>query len=122
MKEKVLKLIAEGKSIKEVSLILGIAYATAYYHSSEKEKRKTFERNSKNRKAVRERLKIKFGGRCSICGYSKCIAALEFHHSDSNKEGNVMRMVCDSWSKGYVEALKCQLVCANCHKEIHNSH
>lgn len=48
------------------------------------------------------------------------IDALEFHHKDpSIKEfklgsGNTM-----SW-KGYKsEALKCMLVCSNCHKEIH---
>ena len=22
------------------------------------------------------------GGRCQICGYSRCVEALEFHHSD----------------------------------------
>ena len=61
------------------------------------------------------------GGKCSRCGYNKCIDALEFHHEDpSIKEfklgsGNTM-----SWKEYKAEALKCILVCSNCHKEIHN--
>lgn len=60
------------------------------------------------------------GGKCSICGYNKCVDALEFHHKDSTiKEfklgsGNTM-----SWKEYKSEALKCILVCSNCHKEIH---
>ena len=60
------------------------------------------------------------GGKCCICGYDKCIDALEFHHKDpSIKEfklgsGNTM-----SWKEYKSEALKCMLVCSNCHKEIH---
>ena len=26
------------------------------------------------------------GGRCSICGYNKCIDALEFHHENPNEK------------------------------------
>lgn len=60
------------------------------------------------------------GGKCCICGYDRCIDALEFHHKDpSIKEfklgsGNTM-----SWKEYKSEALKCMLVCSNCHKEIH---
>jgi uncharacterized ferredoxin-like protein len=61
------------------------------------------------------------GGRCSMCGYNKCADALEFHHPNPNiKEfklgsGNTM-----SWKDYKQEALKCILVCSNCHKEIHS--
>ena len=61
------------------------------------------------------------GGKCSICGYDKCMDALEFHHEDpSIKEfklgyGNTM-----SWKAYKYEALKCILLCSNCHKEIHS--
>ena len=60
------------------------------------------------------------GGKCSICGYNKCVDALEFHHKDPTiKEfklgsGNTM-----SWKEYKNEDLKCILVCSNCHKEIH---
>ncbi len=29
------------------------------------------------------------GGRCMICGYDRCLEALEFHHSDSSKKISV---------------------------------
>lgn len=61
------------------------------------------------------------GSKCSICGYNKCVDALEFHHEDPNEKefklgsGNTM-----AWKDYKKEALKCILVCSNCHKEIHS--
>lgn len=60
------------------------------------------------------------GGKCSVCGYNKCIDALEFHHKDPKQKefrlgsGNTM-----SWKEYKKELEKCILVCSNCHKEIH---
>lgn len=31
----------------------------------------------------------RFGGKCCICGYDKCINALEFHHTDKKKESQL---------------------------------
>jgi hypothetical protein len=60
------------------------------------------------------------GGKCSICGYNKCLDALEFHHIDpkekDKKLGNMMQM---KWETILEESKKCILVCANCHREIH---
>ena len=61
------------------------------------------------------------GGKCSICGYDKCIDALEFHHENPEEKefklgsGNTM-----SWKEYKSEVFKCKLVCSNCHKEIHS--
>lgn len=83
------------------------------------------------REAVkRRRLKVKqlliaeAGGACEICGYKKSIAALEFHHKDpSTKEfalsgGGLTRSITIMRK----EAAKCQLVCANCHRELEWKH
>lgn len=61
------------------------------------------------------------GGKCQICGYSKCLTALDFHHIDAkSKEFELsQRGLTRSWSKILVEVEKCALVCANCHREIH---
>lgn len=60
------------------------------------------------------------GSKCSICGYSRCVAALVFHHTDENKEfGISSKGLCKSWEKVKRELDKCILVCANCHAEIH---
>jgi hypothetical protein len=60
-----------------------------------------------------------FGGKCGICGYDKCIEALEFHHIDpSQKDFPVSASVANR--QVFVEELKkCICVCSNCHREIH---
>ena len=59
------------------------------------------------------------GGRCQNCHYNKCLSALEFHHTDDNKDRNVRDFVRGSLSKAIKEAKKCILLCANCHREEH---
>ena len=57
---------------------------------------------------------------CSICKYSKCKQALEFHHiNPSEKEFRVSEMGTITEDKVIKELEKCMLVCANCHREIH---
>lgn len=63
------------------------------------------------------------GGCCELCGYKKNIAALDFHHINSNeKEFNIdARVLANSnYEKLKKEVDKCMLLCANCHREIHN--
>lgn len=60
-----------------------------------------------------------FGGKCGICGYSKCIEALDFHHIDPTiKEFSTSASTASR--EVFVEELrKCICVCSNCHREIH---
>lgn len=64
------------------------------------------------------------GGKCSICGYKKCLAALEFHHKNPiEKDFAITRMRSKSINKELIKELdKCILVCANCHRELHYAH
>ncbi len=61
------------------------------------------------------------GGVCQVCGYSRCLVVLDFHHIDeSTKEFELsQRGLTRSWEKIINEAEKCLLVCSNCHREIH---
>lgn len=56
---------------------------------------------------------------CSICGYAKCAASLDFHHPDESAKESAVRAITWKTGKGAKEFLKCILVCANCHRELH---
>lgn len=63
------------------------------------------------------------GGQCVICHYNKCLSALEFHHIERHtKEGMVSRLAISggSYEQAKREADKCVLLCANCHREVHD--
>jgi len=77
---------------------------------------------TKRRKKIRE-MAIKYkGGKCILCGYKKCTAALEFHHIEGTKKdfGLSMKGLTRSWDRTKQELDKCVLLCANCHRELHN--
>lgn len=61
------------------------------------------------------------GGKCELCGYSKSLSALTFHHRDPLlKEYNLSGTgLSKSWVKLKIELDKCQLLCCNCHFEEH---
>lgn len=62
------------------------------------------------------------GGACSKCGYSKCVAALHFHHKDPSEKsfGISASGLCRSWEKVKKELDKTIILCANCHAENHH--
>lgn len=62
------------------------------------------------------------GGKCQRCGYDHCLEALEFHHlSDSDKKFGISNKgYTISWEKVREELDKCDLLCANCHRELHS--
>lgn len=60
------------------------------------------------------------GGKCSNCAYSRCIAALQFHHEDpAHKDFEISRFRHNNFDKIKQELDKCILLCSNCHAEIH---
>jgi hypothetical protein len=75
------------------------------------------------RKRVKHQLVMAKGGECQICGYNRCIEALDFHHIDpSHKDFNIARWdhVANK-TKMIEEAKKCVLLCSNCHREVHQN-
>lgn len=61
------------------------------------------------------------GSKCNLCGYDKAISALEFHHLNQTEKdyGIASNGTCHDLEKDLTETKKCILVCANCHREIH---
>ncbi len=76
---------------------------------------------TKRRQTIRKRLVEYKGGACEICGYDRCVNALDFHHKDaSQKEFAISAQgLTRAWTKVQAESDRCVLLCANCHREIH---
>lgn len=75
------------------------------------------QRNTRKQKAV-----TLLGGRCKICGYNKSTAALDFHHKIKAEK---IFTLSANWEKPWEllqnELLKCDLLCRNCHAELHQN-
>jgi transposase-like protein len=75
---------------------------------------------SDRRRRVKRLLVDEAGGACILCGYDRCLAALQFHHVDPAEKrfalshGGVTRSIDDARE----EAQRCALLCANCHAEV----
>ena len=76
----------------------------------------------KRREKTKELLVEYKGGKCEICGYDKCVEALECHHINPDEKdfGIGQKGYTRSFERNKAEVDKCILVCANCHREIHN--
>jgi hypothetical protein len=75
---------------------------------------------AKRRKKVKILAVEYLGQKCSMCGYSKCMAALEFHHKDPRQKDFGISGSTKSFELIKLELDKCILVCANCHRELHS--
>jgi predicted nucleic acid-binding Zn ribbon protein len=73
--------------------------------------------------AYRQRVKMRAveakGGKCERCGYSKSLYALTFHHRNPAEKGFSISGSSMSWAKVKAEIDKCDLLCHNCHAEVH---
>ena len=86
--------------------------------------RKTEDRQRRERYlAKKEATVLAHGGKCCVCGYSKNLAVLVFHHPDGrNDDTTITYRMFRSWSlKRIIEALQeTMLLCQNCHVETHH--
>lgn len=77
---------------------------------------KTWRRNTK------VKIVTAMGDCCQICGYSRCIEALELHHlNPSTKDFSFGDIIANprKWAEIAKELTKCVLLCACCHREVH---
>ena len=73
----------------------------------------------------KKELVARFGGKCMTCGYRRNLAALNWHHRlPGEKSFQLDLRALSNRGTPAIEAelLKCDLLCANCHAEIHHPH
>jgi hypothetical protein len=80
--------------------------------------------NSRDVVYWRNRTKLKLieykGGKCQRCGYNKPIPSVyDFHHRNPEEKEFSITAKTISFEKLKAEADKCDLLCANCHREVH---
>ncbi len=81
-----------------------------------------YERVKRRRRHLKMLAVARSGGRCRRCGYHKSIRALDFHHPDpSQKDFHLSQNANRSWAAVREEVDKCVLLCANCHREEHDT-
>lgn len=79
-----------------------------------------YENVKESRKKRKEDILYVMGEKCCLCGYNKAKAALELHHLNPEyKEFAISQCLNRAWNTLHIEIQKCILVCANCHREIH---
>ena len=89
----------------------------SYYKNKEQRIEKQHQDYEKNKKILQQ---LKSNG-CAICGYNKCDASLDFHHTNpKDKKFQISSSALDLKTERVVNELnKCILLCRNCHGEIH---
>lgn len=73
----------------------------------------------RDRRELKRRMVEHKGGRCQICGYERCLRALDFHHLDPTRKRFIIAHGHNrSWDSLRTELDECILVCSNCHNEL----
>jgi transposase len=75
---------------------------------------------ARHRRRLKEQLVEEAGGSCRLCGYSRYLGALAFHHLDPAQKRLQISWngVTQSLERLRAEASKCVLLCSNCHAEV----
>ncbi len=78
-------------------------------------------RTAEKRRERKQKLVEMSGGKCIMCGYARCLAALSFHHRNPEEKKfglTVSGLGANTWKAIIAEWKKCDLLCRNCHAEI----
>jgi len=81
-------------------------------------------RVSEWRRRVKRKLVTEAGGQCAVCGYNRCVGALQFHHRNPAEKTFALsdNGVARNLALARQEVSKCILLCANCDAEVENGY
>jgi predicted HNH restriction endonuclease len=92
--------------------------------NNEKMKKRYAERNSAAN-CFKHRLVEEMGGKCQCCGLEFTdynMSVCDFHHVNGEKSFEIASKIknCVDYDMIKEEAMKCAILCANCHRLVHN--
>lgn len=127
-KEKNIRKIARNQKadirLSHTTIAGLLKYSKVYLRINRKQKESLKDKYYDSLYILRWAKKIKAIGllknRCEKCGNSN-IFQLEFHHIKKNKRYNMDKIWDKKWKIIKLEALKCILLCRNCHTSLHHS-
>ncbi len=118
LKQKIIELRQEHKTYNEISKLLGCTKSVVSYHLNDNVLKDSVARLKAGKKSSKEKAVVYKGGKCLLCGYSRCLQAMDFHHVDpTTKDKKVSES--SNFETIKPELDKCVLLCANCHREVH---
>lgn len=117
-KEKIIDLYRQGKSYREIQELLGCSKGTIAYHVGAGQKEKNNERRKKKKNQIKEYIaEYKQSRRCADCKEDYPYWIMDFDHL-SNKEFGIAQYSKHTLDLEKIkkEIEKCEVVCANCHR------
>ena len=75
---------------------------------------------SDSRRRIKAQAVAYKGGKCERCGYAGCAAAFDFHHTNPEEKDFKISGSSRSFARVKVELDKTVLLCARCHREVHD--
>lgn len=117
-RDNIIKLHKEGKSYSEIQSILGCSKGTISYHIGFGQKEKTRSRTQQKRNAIKEFIaNYKQSRSCADCKENYPYWMMDFDHL-SDKEFGISSFYRNTQDIEKIknEIKKCEVVCANCHR------
>ena len=80
---------------------------------------------AQQKRGIERKIKLveMFGGKCKCCSYDRNYAALSFHHKNPETKSfslDLRNLSNKKWELLIQESEKCELLCMNCHMELHH--
>jgi predicted transcriptional regulator len=118
-KENILRLRAEGKSYNQIADELGCSKGTVSYHIGFGQKEKTKNIQGRNREAINDYIRsVKESAPCADCENYYGYWIMDFDHvKEKSFEISNYKNHTGSFQRVKEEIAKCDVVCANCHRD-----
>lgn len=119
-KEEILAARDRGLSYGQIAQELGCSKSTISYYLGSNQRAKNVQRSQRRRSDIRQKIaEIKEAVGCVDCGIKYPYYVLDFDHlTNDNKVDNIAKMVTYLPVEEILREIdKCEVVCANCHRE-----